>query len=62
MTRELSSSRRTRRPRSRSSAGAAAEFQKQIEPVIEKVAAVKGLQMVFSVADSGLVWADRGWI
>ena len=36
------------------------EFQKQIEPVIEKVAAVKGLQMVFSVADSGLVWADRG--
>ncbi len=36
------------------------EFQKQIEPVIEKVAATKALQMVFSVADSGLVWADRG--
>jgi len=37
-----------------------ADFQKQIEPVIEKVAATKSLQMVFSVADSGLVWADRG--
>lgn len=36
------------------------DFQKQIEPVIERVAAAKGLQMVFSVADSGLVWAERG--
>lgn len=37
-----------------------ADFQKQLEPIIEKVAATKGLHMVFSVADSGLVWADRG--
>ncbi len=37
-----------------------AEFQKQLEPVIEKVAVAKDLYMVFSVGDSGLVWADRG--
>ena len=37
-----------------------AEFQKQLEPIIEKVASVRGLHMVFSVGDSGLVWADRG--
>ncbi len=36
------------------------EFQKQLEPVIEKVATAKNLYMVFSVGDSGLVWADRG--
>jgi outer membrane protein len=36
------------------------EFQKQLEPVIEKVAVSKDLYMVFSVGDSGLVWADRG--
>jgi len=36
------------------------EFQKQLEPVIEKVAVAKNLYMVFSVGDSGLVWADRG--
>lgn len=37
-----------------------AEFQKQLEPVIEKVASARSLYMVFSVGDSGLVWADRG--
>jgi Skp family chaperone for outer membrane proteins len=36
------------------------EFQKLLEPVIEKVAVAKGLHMVFSVGDSGLVWAYRG--
>ena len=37
-----------------------AEFQKRLEPVIEKVASSRNLFMVFSVGDSGLVWADRG--
>jgi len=37
-----------------------AEFQKQLEPVIEKVASSRSLFMVFSVGDSGLVWANRG--
>lgn len=37
-----------------------AEFQKQLEPVIEKVASSRSLHMVFSVGDSGLVWANRG--
>jgi len=37
-----------------------AEFQKALEPVIEKVASSRNLYMVFSVGDSGLVWADRG--
>ena len=37
-----------------------ADFQKQLEPIIEKVASAKSLYLVFSVADSGLVWADRG--
>jgi outer membrane protein len=36
------------------------EFQKQLEPILAKVAAAKGLHMLFSVADSGLVWADTG--
>ncbi len=37
-----------------------AEFQKQLEPVIETVASSRNLFMVFSVGDSGLVWANRG--
>ncbi len=36
------------------------EFQKQLEPILAKVAAARGLHMLFSVADSGLVWADTG--
>lgn len=36
------------------------EFQKQLEPILAKVAAAHGLHMLFSVADSGLVWADTG--
>ena len=35
-------------------------FQKQLDPVIDQVASAKGLHMVFSMVDSGLVWADRG--
>ena len=36
------------------------EFQRKLLPLIGQVAAEKGLHMVFSVADSGLVWADPG--
>ena len=37
-----------------------AEFQRKLDPVIDKVAKEKQVHMVFSVADSGLVWADPG--
>ncbi|MGE5198253.1 MAG: OmpH family outer membrane protein [Rhodospirillaceae bacterium] len=36
------------------------EFQRKVGPVIETVAREKGLQLLFSQADSGLVWADAG--
>ncbi len=36
------------------------EFQRKLLPLIGQVAAEKGLQMVFSAGDSGLVWADTG--
>jgi len=36
------------------------EFQRKVAPVIESVARDKGLQLLFSQADSGLVWADAG--
>ena len=36
------------------------EFQRKVAPVIESVARDKGLHMLFSQADSGLVWADNG--
>lgn len=34
------------------------EFQRKLSPVIDQVAAEKGLHLVFSAADAGLVWAD----
>ena len=37
-----------------------AEFQRKLDPVIDKVAREKQVHMVFSVTDSGLVWADPG--
>ena len=37
-----------------------AEFQRKLDPVIDKVAKEKQVHMVFSVTDSGLVWADPG--
>jgi len=37
-----------------------AEFQRKLDPVIDKVAKEKQVHMVFSVSDSGLVWADPG--
>jgi outer membrane protein len=36
------------------------EFQRKLLPLIGQVAAEKGLQMVFSAADSGIVWANPG--
>ena len=36
------------------------EFQTKLNPIIEQVAKEKGLQLVFSIADSGAVWADTG--
>jgi Skp family chaperone for outer membrane proteins len=36
------------------------DFQRKLLPLIGQVAAEKGLHMVFSAADSGLVWADTG--
>jgi outer membrane protein len=36
------------------------DFQRKLLPLIGQVAAEKGLQMVFSYGDSGLVWADSG--
>lgn len=37
-----------------------AEFQQKLQPVIEQVATEKGLQMVFSIRDSGAIWANTG--
>ncbi len=37
-----------------------ADFQRKLDPVIDKVAKEKQVHMVFSVTDSGLVWADPG--
>jgi outer membrane protein len=34
------------------------EFQIRLSPIIQQVATERGLHMLFSVVDSGLVWAD----
>jgi outer membrane protein len=36
------------------------DFQRKLGPVINNVAKEKGLQLLFSQSDSGLVWADPG--
>ena len=36
------------------------EFQKKLLPIIDAVAQEKGLQMIFSLADAGVVWANPG--
>jgi outer membrane protein len=36
------------------------EFQRKLLPVLSEVSATKGLHMVFSSIDSGVVWADPG--
>ena len=36
------------------------EFQQRLLPVLSKLGEDKGLQMLFSAADAGVVWADNG--
>ncbi len=36
------------------------DFQRKVGPVIEAVSREKGLQLLFSYGDAGLVWADPG--
>ena len=35
-------------------------FQKKLFPVLQKMAEEKGLHLLFSAADAGLIWADEG--
>jgi outer membrane protein len=37
-----------------------ADFQERLNPIIEQVATEKNLQIVFSVRDSGIIWAYSG--
>jgi Skp family chaperone for outer membrane proteins len=34
------------------------EFQLKLVPAIDRVAASRGLQFIFSVGDGGLIWAN----
>jgi outer membrane protein len=36
------------------------DFQRKLLPIVGQVGADKGLHMIFSVEESGLVWADTG--
>jgi outer membrane protein len=36
------------------------EFQRKLSPVVNQVSSEKGLHLLFSMVDSGLVWADPG--
>jgi outer membrane protein len=36
------------------------EFQRKLLPVVQQVAQEKGLHILFSAGDSGIVWADQG--
>lgn len=36
------------------------EFQQKLQPIIDQVAKEKGLHMVFSIRDSGAIWAQPG--
>lgn len=36
------------------------EFEKKLMPVIQQVAQEKGIQILLSVTDSGVIWADTG--
>jgi Skp family chaperone for outer membrane proteins len=37
-----------------------ADFQKKLMPILEELSKEKGLQVLFSAADSGVIWADPG--
>jgi outer membrane protein len=36
------------------------EFQQKLFPIVDAIAKEKGLHMVFSIADSGILWPDPG--
>ena len=36
------------------------EFERRLRPILSEVASTKNLHMVFSQADSGVVWANPG--
>jgi outer membrane protein len=36
------------------------QFQQKLMPIVQQVAATKGIHVLFSAADSGIVWADPG--
>jgi outer membrane protein len=36
------------------------EFQRKLMPIVQQVAQSKGIHVLFSAADSGIVWADGG--
>ncbi len=36
------------------------QFQQKLMPIVQQVASTKGIHMLFSAADSGIVWADQG--
>ena len=37
-----------------------ADFQRKLMPIVQQVAQAKGIHVLFSAADSGIVWADGG--
>jgi outer membrane protein len=37
-----------------------AEFQRKLMPIVQQVAQERGIHILFSAADSGIVWADPG--
>src|SRR5262249_57981922 len=37
-----------------------ADFNKKLFPILEQISKEKGLQMLFSAADAGLIWAEPG--
>jgi len=37
-----------------------AEFNKRLFPVLEQLSTEKGIHMLFSATDAGLIWAERG--
>jgi outer membrane protein len=36
------------------------QFQQKLMPIVQQVATAKGIHVLFSAADSGIVWADAG--
>jgi outer membrane protein len=36
------------------------QFQQKLMPIVQQVASARGIHVLFSAADSGIVWADPG--